>query len=194
MNKKKFGEELKKQRLAGSLSAGELGELLKVGVKQIQRYENGEALPTHENIELLCKTYSYDFISLIYDVPRETPEHKKSGINDPDLSEKNKIIDLLEEQKADLKKENARLEATLSVSLEKIQTLSESNQALLMTLKYAASRMLLNQEGILKKLTKEEQEKLHKVVDTLDNVTGAHLDRITKKDNPLHDGGTTGKR
>lgn len=76
MNIEEFAKKLKEQRLLKGESPSELGEIMGVGVKQIQRYENGELPPPHEGLELLCKHYRYDFISLLYDFKGFESERK----------------------------------------------------------------------------------------------------------------------
>jgi transcriptional regulator with XRE-family HTH domain len=85
MDAKKFGNKLKELR-EKKHTQSELGGILKVGLKQIQRYENGELLPDHEKVQKLVDIYKYDFISLIYDVPRGVgpeidivPHYKQEG-------------------------------------------------------------------------------------------------------------------
>jgi transcriptional regulator with XRE-family HTH domain len=67
MNTTEFTKKLKEQRILKGESQSDLGIVLGVGVKQIQRYETGELPPPHESLELLCHHYDFDFISLLYD-------------------------------------------------------------------------------------------------------------------------------
>lgn len=68
MKTEEFAKKLKEQRMLKGESPSELGKILGVGVKQINRYEAGELPPPHESLETLCKHYRYDFISLLYDL------------------------------------------------------------------------------------------------------------------------------
>lgn len=68
MNTEEFAKKLKEQRILKGESPTDLGNILGVGVKQIQRYESGELPPPHESLEILCIHYKYDFISLLYDL------------------------------------------------------------------------------------------------------------------------------
>lgn len=76
MNSKRFARKLKELRERADDSQEKLGEILDVGVKQIQRYERGDLLPDHDKVQILCERYQYDFVSLIYDVPRDTFVHE----------------------------------------------------------------------------------------------------------------------
>lgn len=67
MNTIEFGRKLKELRESREESQKDLGEILDVGEKQIQRYEGGTVPPPHATLEILCKYYEYDFISLLYD-------------------------------------------------------------------------------------------------------------------------------
>lgn len=93
MAAKEFGEKLKELRSKAHTQL-QLGNILGVGEKQIQRYEAGELLPDHEKVKTLIDLYQYDFLRLIYDVPREI-SHKVA----PDSTDyKAKYIALLEKQ------------------------------------------------------------------------------------------------
>lgn len=76
MNTGEFAKKLKEQRLLKGESPNDLGDILGVGVKQINRYENGELPPPHESLEVLCKHYNFDFISLLYDFKGFNSERK----------------------------------------------------------------------------------------------------------------------
>lgn len=96
MNNKLFGKKLNELRNKTHTQA-QLGELLGVGDKQIQRYENG-LVPEHEGLQKLCNIYKYDFVSLIYDVPKtgqtpETYQPKYISLLELENERKNKIID-----------------------------------------------------------------------------------------------------
>jgi transcriptional regulator with XRE-family HTH domain len=94
MNQIGFGKKLRELRDSKEESQIELGALLSVGEKQIQRYEGGEVLPTHENLVKLCRHYKYDFISLLYEIDKTS---------NSDSVYYNKYISLLE--KSDLRSE-----------------------------------------------------------------------------------------
>lgn len=126
--------------------------------------------------------------------------HKeKSGSNEPDyrdeiIKSKDETIKSKDETIEGLKKVAERLEQDLNISLNKIQSLVESNESLLMTLKRAAFRILLNQEnGVLRKLTQKETTQLHSIAETLDNETRAHLNQIRGKGSLSHNGGSSNK-
>lgn len=70
MKRIEFGRKLQELRNKKGESQPQLGVLLGVGIKQIQRYENGEVPPPHESLEILSKHYQYDFISLLYDLKK----------------------------------------------------------------------------------------------------------------------------
>ncbi len=72
MDKVGFGKKLKELRLNKGQSQGNLATEMSLNVKQVQRYETGEVLPTHENVEWLCKYYEYDFVSLLYELKGTT--------------------------------------------------------------------------------------------------------------------------
>lgn len=82
MNKTEFGKKLKESREAKDESQAQLGKLLNVGVKQIQRYESG-LVPSHEDLITLRDHYKYDFISLVYGLQNNNP--KENHINNGDL-------------------------------------------------------------------------------------------------------------
>jgi transcriptional regulator with XRE-family HTH domain len=76
MKRIEFGKKLQEIRNKKGESQTDLGALLGVGVKQIQRYENGEVPPPHESLELLNKLYGYDFISLFYDLKSDDSDNQ----------------------------------------------------------------------------------------------------------------------
>lgn len=93
MAAKEFGEKLKELRSKRHTQA-QLGAILGVGEKQIQRYEAGDLLPDHEKVRTLINLYQHDFLSLIYDVPRGTFHDTSNDETDY----KAKYIALLESQ------------------------------------------------------------------------------------------------
>lgn len=72
MDNTAFSKKLKELR-EGKHTQTQIGDILGVGIKQIQRYEKGDLLPDHETVQKLCDVYNYDFVSLIYKVKRDSP-------------------------------------------------------------------------------------------------------------------------
>lgn len=105
MKKEEFGKKLQELRLLKGDSQQQLGELLKVGPRQIQKYEAGGVLPTHENLAVLCEHYKYDFISLLYGLKAKENGEAKKDNRYLALLEKNEIRNekIIESQEADLK-------------------------------------------------------------------------------------------
>lgn len=102
-----FGEKLKKARTAKGQSQTELGDILGVGLKQVQRYEKGEVLPDHDKVRQLIDLYKVDFVSIIYNVPQQTPSH-------PDTEKYKKVM---EERVLELKEDKEWLKKNLEFSL-----------------------------------------------------------------------------
>lgn len=111
-----FGEKLKKERTAKGQSQTELGEILGVGLKQVQRYEKGEVLPDHDKVRQLIEIYDVDFVSIIYDVPRKTPSRP--------VTEKYEKV--MEERVLELKEDKDWLKRTLELSLTGISVQAAS--------------------------------------------------------------------
>lgn len=96
MDASAFSKKFKELR-EGRHTQTEIGEILGVGIKQIQRYEKGDLLPDHASVQKLCEVYNYDFVSLIYKVKRDTPAGSDFF--------KDELIKSLAEQKDDLRNE-----------------------------------------------------------------------------------------
>lgn len=132
-----FGEKLKELR--GTATQQTLGELLDVGDKQISRYEKGEVLPSHENIQKLCDHFQYDFISLIYKVP----DKQSKGVT--------------------MEKYIATLERDAEFSRGELRHIAIMNHAILKTLRKSVAQLIAKQEkvdllSVARKLDKETAE------------------------------------
>lgn len=105
MKLKEFGEKLQELRNLKGESQADLGVLLAVGIKQIQRYEGGKNPPPHESLEFLCEHYKYDFISLLFDLKPKGNGQAKHDDKYLALLEKNETKNeiIIERQEADLK-------------------------------------------------------------------------------------------
>lgn len=112
-----FGKKFKELR-EGRHTQTEIGDILGVGIKQIQRYEKGDLLPDHESVQKLCDVYNYDFVSLIYNVKRDVPTGSDFF--------KDELIRNLTEQKDDLRVEvnflKGQLRHLVIVTQAKVQT------------------------------------------------------------------------
>jgi len=105
MKKVEFGKKLQELRNGKGESQSDLGEILDVGIKQIQRYEGGKAVPPPEGLVLLCEHYKYDFISLLFNLKANEEGNMKQDDKYLALLEKNEIKNekIIESQEADLK-------------------------------------------------------------------------------------------
>jgi transcriptional regulator with XRE-family HTH domain len=72
-----LGEKIKLCRNAAGETQQELGNALKVGKKQIQRYEAGEVEPSFAQMNTLAKRFKFDFFSLVREVPPEVVADSK---------------------------------------------------------------------------------------------------------------------
>lgn len=100
MKKKEFGKKLQELRNGKGESQLELGNVLGVGIKQIQRYEGGKGVPAHEGLEILCNHYKYDFISLLYGLGQGIENLTEATLQKKLEAKNEKIIEI---QDADLK-------------------------------------------------------------------------------------------
>ena len=62
---KKYGEELKAQRLLANLSQNQLAEGTGIKQSNISRWENDETIPSIEHCEILAKFYGITIDELI---------------------------------------------------------------------------------------------------------------------------------
>jgi transcriptional regulator with XRE-family HTH domain len=114
MSARQFGEKLKEARVAKGQTQTELGDILGVGLKQVQRYEKGELLPDHDKIRQLVGLYNVDFVGIIYDGLRPTEPM-------PAKYEK-----LMEERVLELKEDKEWLKRNFEISLAGIGTQAAS--------------------------------------------------------------------
>lgn len=129
MRKELFGKKVKELREARGESQSALAEALKIGLKQVQRYEKGELPPTHENLEVLCEHYQYDFISLLYDmpsVPRRLNDEADSTLSIEFNTASGKRITIIPAGKKEFELLNAFLEERES----RISTYEKENERL----------------------------------------------------------------
>lgn len=119
MDTSSFSKKFKELR-EGRHTQTEIGDILGVGIKQIQRYEKGELFPDHEMVQKLCEVYSYDFVSLIYSVKRDNSTGSDFF--------KDELIKSLAEQKNDLRADISFLKGQLRDLLIAAQARVETNQ------------------------------------------------------------------
>lgn len=136
-----FGKKFKELREARHTQT-EIGDILGVGIKQIQRYEKGDLLPDHESVQKLCDVYNYDFVSLIYNVKRDIPTGSDFF--------KDELIKSLREQKDDLRNEVSYLKG----QLRHLMVITEGKVA-------------TNQHALADLLVKQKIESAHTVEDRL---------------------------
>lgn len=122
MDTSSFSKKFKELREARHTQT-EIGDILGVGIKQIQRYEKGELFPDHEMVQKLCDVYSYDFVSLIYNVKRDSPAGSDFF--------KDELIKSLTEQKEYLKADVNFLQVRLRDLLMGTHARVETNQSAL---------------------------------------------------------------
>lgn len=64
---KDFGRKLKELRESKDMTQRELGQILDVQERQVQRYESGKVLPDHNKMQTLKDVFKFDFYSLLCD-------------------------------------------------------------------------------------------------------------------------------
>lgn len=156
MAAKEFGESLKKHR-SGKHTQTELGKILGVGLKQIQRYENGEVLPDHGMVQRLCDLYKYDFVRDIYDLPP------------PANNAEDKYLTLMRERVAELSDDKAWLKRNLETSLKSILEGQHQNGVQLKALSWYSA--LVASGGDPKKAD-QEVLKIHNRIASYEGVKG----------------------
>ncbi len=81
----KFNEKLKLVRKVGGYTQAEMADLLKIKMRSVQRFEQGEQEPRYETIKKLCNThheYAYWLMTNEIDPPNHiNPYIKKRDKN-----------------------------------------------------------------------------------------------------------------
>jgi transcriptional regulator with XRE-family HTH domain len=197
MNTVKFAKKLKEHRDLKKESQSDLGIILGVGVKQIQRYESGEVLPPHESLELLCKHYCYDFISLLYDFDFFKPKREEApkpsldqggdlnnGIIERLLNEKD-LTSQKTEEKAKLAEEYAKemrqhYEDAKSEKAELFAALKETRQTITELLKPMVSS-LKEIPPVLDLIVRNSNEHDKEIMKALDHLVGNNPGTLQKE-------------
>lgn len=136
-----FSKKFKELR-EGKHTQTQIGVILGVGIKQVQRYEKGDLLPDHESVQKLCDIYNYDFVSLIYKIKRDSSTGSDFY--------KDELIKSLTEQKDNL---NNQVNS-LTVQLRHITIVTQA-------------KIQTNQNALADLLVKQKIESAEKVEDRL---------------------------